>query len=121
MKTNTTKRILSETPQEVKDEIRNYGNKIVSMKNKTVGQLAEDVCNKEGLSWENEYAKESFILGFSRRKEIEQKIIADMSNKYKSWLSEEQTPKLDKTANYERLTSYRAYIEVLEEIKNKLK
>jgi len=91
------------------------------MKIKTVDELVEKFCNREGLSWENEYAKEAFISGFSARKEIEQRIIADMSNKYKSKLSQEETPKLDKTANYERITSYRAYIEVLEEIKNKLK
>lgn len=27
-------------------------------------ELAEQYCNREGLSWENEYAKESFLAGF---------------------------------------------------------
>lgn len=30
----------------------------------TKEQLAEQHCNREGLSWENEYAKESFLAGF---------------------------------------------------------
>jgi|GEM_PF-5364486 len=91
------------------------------MKIKTVDELVEKFCNREGLSWENEYAKEAFISGFSARKEIEQRILKDLKNKYNSWLRNEQTSKLDKTANYERITSYRAYIKVIEEIKNKLK
>jgi hypothetical protein len=32
---------------------------------KTKEQLAEQFCNREGLSWENEYAKESFLAGFT--------------------------------------------------------
>lgn len=103
------------------------------MKSKTVEQLAKERAFEfqvdykpweENLSY-NQYVEygfeKGFISGFSRRKEIEQKIITDTLNKYRSWLSSEQTPKLGRTANYEKEVSYKAYIEILEELKNKLK
>lgn len=40
-------------------------------------QLAEQFCNREGLSWENDYAKEAFLAGFSAKEdEIKKKIEA---------------------------------------------
>lgn len=48
-------------------------------------------------------------------------IVLDLLNKYRSELSFEETPKLGRTTNYEKLASYRAYIEILIELQNKLK
>ncbi len=121
MKSETAKRLLSETPQEIKDKARDYALERISMKSKTVEELAEEFSEKYSIyPIAKDDAYFGFINGFAARKEIEQKVIMDNLNKYRSWLSQEETPKLDKTANYERITSYRAYIEVLEELKNKL-
>jgi hypothetical protein len=104
------------------------------MKNKTVEQLAEeyadihmekfDISNSMQLPYyhnDRHKVEDAFESGFSARKEIEQKILTDTLNKYRSWLSQETSAKLTKTANYERVVSYKAYIEILEELKNKLK
>ena len=64
--------------------------------------------------------EEAFILGFSANKKLTDKIVLDSLNKYKSNLSNEQTPKLGRTANFEREVHYRACIELLLEIQNKL-
>ena len=64
--------------------------------------------------------KEAFIEGFRASKKLTDKIVLDSLNKYKSNLSNEQTPKLGRTANFEREVHYRACIEVLLEIQNKL-
>ena len=63
--------------------------------------------------------KEAFIEGFRASKKLTDKIVLDSLNKYKSNLSNEQTPKLGRTANFEREVHYRACIEVLLEIQNK--
>lgn len=65
--------------------------------------------------------KQSFIEGFSANKKLTDKIILDSLNKYKSSLANEQIPKLGRTANFEKQVHYRACIEVLLEIQNKLK
>lgn len=65
--------------------------------------------------------KQSFIEGFSAKTKLTDKIILDSLNKYKSSLANEQIPKLGRTANFEKQVHYRACIEVLLEIQNKLK
>jgi len=97
------------------------------MKNKTVNELAYEFSEQfldatdENSNYEAQACLIGFLAGFSARKEIEQRILTDTLNKYRSWLAEEQIPKLDKTANFEITTSYKAYIHILEELKNKLK
>lgn len=49
------------------------------------------------------------------------KSIQDLLDKYKSWLQEEKVPKLGKTISQEKVIDLTARIEVLEELKNKLK
>lgn len=121
MKSKTAKRLLSETPQEIKDKARDYADEIVNMKSKTVEELAEEFSEKYSIyPIAKDDAYFGFVHGFAARKEIEQKILKDLKNKYKSWLSSEQVHKLGKTANYEREVSYKAYIEIIEEIQNKL-
>lgn len=89
--------------------------------NEDWGYYIEDVKNDIKLSKKDVEDSENYLLGFSARKEIEQKILTDTLNKYRSKLSEEQIPKLGRTANYEKEVSYKAYIEIIEEIQNKLK
>ena len=64
--------------------------------------------------------KEAFIEGFRASKKSIDKIILDTLNKLRSELSNEQTPKLGRTANFEKQVYYKACIEVLLEIQNKL-
>ena len=64
---------------------------------------------------------ESFNQGKLKAKEDFIKILKDTRNKYNSWLSNEQIPKLGKTANFERTVSYKAYIEIIDELLNKIK
>jgi hypothetical protein len=59
-----------------------------------------------------------FLGGFREKTD---KIVMDLLNKYRSELSFEETHKLGRTANYEKTVSYRAYIEILKELQNKLK
>ena len=68
-----------------------------------------------------EQLNEAFILGFRANKKLTDKIILDSLNKYKSSLANEQIPKLGRTANFEKEVHYKACIEVLLEIQNKLK
>lgn len=65
--------------------------------------------------------EQAFMDGFSAKQKQTDKILLDTLNKYRSYLSNEETPKLAKTANFERITSYKAYIEVIQEIMKKLK
>jgi len=87
------------------------------MKNK----IADDFCSREGLSWENDYAKEAFLEGFSVHKKLIDKILLDILNKYRSDLSNEQRIKLDKTLNEDKIATLEAKIEALLELQNKLK
>lgn len=64
--------------------------------------------------------REPFIEGFSANKKLTDKIILDTLNKYKSSLANEQITKLGRTANFEKQVHYKACIEVLLEIQNKL-
>ena len=65
--------------------------------------------------------KQSFIEGFRASKKSTDKIILDTLNKLRSELSNEQTPKLGRTANFEKQVYYKACIEVLLEIQYKFK
>lgn len=62
-----------------------------------------------------------FSTGFSASKKLTDKIILDLLNKYRSKQSNEQIPKLGKTANFEKEVHYKACIEVLLELQNKFK
>lgn len=65
--------------------------------------------------------KEAFIEGFRASKKSTDKIILDTLNKLRSELSNEQTPKLGRTANFEKQVYYKACIEVLLKLQNKFK
>ena len=98
------------------------------MKNKE--QLKQEYINKETIGWDEETLNrylpevevyfEEWYKGFSANKIQTEKLLKDLRNKYNSNLSELLTPKLSKTANYEREVSYRAYIEVIDEMLKKL-
>lgn len=65
--------------------------------------------------------KEAFTEGFRVNKKVTNQIVLDSLNKYRSWLSNEQIPKLGRTANFEKEVYYKACIEILSELQNKLK
>jgi hypothetical protein len=72
-------------------------------------------------SIDDESSFNDFEAGFlSAKKEFNQTVL-DSLNKYKSELSQEQTPKLGRTDNFEKQVYYKACIEVLLKLKNKLK
>ena len=86
----------------------------------TKEQLADNWYEENKFKSNCPRDKQSFIEGFRASKKLTDKIVLDSLNKYKSNLSNEQTPKLGRTANFEREVHYRACIEVLLEIQNKL-
>ena len=98
------------------------------MKNKE--QLKQEYINKETIGWDEETLNrylpevevyfEEWYKGFSANKIQTEKLLKDLINKYNSNLKQLLTPKLSKTANYEREVSYRAYIEVIDEMLKKL-
>lgn len=96
------------------------------MKNKTVEErmVLANQYKKEALDRIHNYREgkqDGYSEGFSAHKKKTEKVLRDALNKYRSKLSEEQTPKLGRTANYEKEVSYKAYIEILIELQNKLK
>jgi len=95
------------------------------MKKTDINNLAEEyIRNKsyEDLTWTEEmHIEDAFKAGFAAKEKLVNKLILDTLNKYRSELSNEETPKLAKTVNYEKTTSYKAYIYILQELQNKLK
>lgn len=87
----------------------------------TKEQLADKWYEENKFKSDYPRDRQSFIEGFSANKKLTDKIILDSLNKYKSSLANEQIPKLGRTANFEKEVHYRACIEVLLEIQNKLK
>lgn len=87
----------------------------------TKEQLADNWYEENKFKSDCPRDKQSFIEGFRASKKSTDKIILDTLNKLRSELSNEQTPKLGRTANFEREVHYRACIEVLLEIQNKFK
>lgn len=79
--------------------------------------------------WENLQGNETWSNNFHNctvgGAEIAQKyfkkIVLDMLNKHRSYLSELVKVKLDKTLNLEKIELQKARVEVLQEILNKLK
>lgn len=63
---------------------------------------------------------EQYDKGFSAHKKKTEKILKDLKNKYKSWLSEEKLTKLAKTPNYIKQVTLEAKIDILNEIERKL-
>lgn len=96
------------------DNIKDYTNKDWKY-------YIEDIVNDIKLSKKFAEESENYLFGFSAKQKQTDKIILDLLNKHRSKLSNEQTPKLGRTANYEKTTSYKAYIEVLTQLRNKLK
>lgn len=118
MKSKTTERVLSETPQEVKDEVRKYANEVVIMRKQAVEELAKEYRKTTPNQMHGDEL--GFISGFSRRKEIEQKILRDQYNHYNSKLKELTKPKLDRRDRTETVIKLEAKVELLKELKNKL-
>jgi len=75
--------------------------------------------NVEGVPLTQDEVIQSFVEGFLYREKEVKKVLRDTLNKYKSHLQQETQPKLGRTPNYEKEVSYRAYIEIIEELKNK--
>jgi hypothetical protein len=96
------------------------------MKNKTAEQLAEEYTSRQYIDYGDynykaeEQVEEAFLEGFSAHKKLTEKILLDLLNKYRSELQDESRIKLGRTPNFEKEVSYRAYIQVLLEIQNKL-
>lgn len=61
-----------------------------------------------------------YSLGFKSANKSHKKIILDLLNKYKSWLTEEKHVKLSKTPNYIKQVTLESKIELLNEILSKL-
>jgi len=61
-----------------------------------------------------------YNLGFSAKQKETDKILTDTLNKYRSKLVEEQTPKLDKTLNKDKIKALEAKIWCIKEIQSKL-
>ena len=87
----------------------------------TKEQLADKWYEENKFKSDCPRDKQSFIEGFRASKKLTDKIVLDSLNKYKSSLANEQIPKLGRTANFEKQVHYRACIEVLLELQNKLK
>lgn len=64
----TAERILSETPQHIKDEVREYANKIVDMKNKIVEELAKDYANEKFEMCSYGYTNDGRLTDFDKIK-----------------------------------------------------
>lgn len=88
------------------------------MKSKAIEYYKEYV---EGVPLTQDEVIESFCSGFLCREKEVKKVLNDVLNKYKSLYKEETRPKLFRTPNYEKTVSYQAYIDILEELKNKFK
>jgi uncharacterized protein YpuA (DUF1002 family) len=63
---------------------------------------------------------QNYRQGFLAHKKETEKVLRDTSNKYKSKLSEEQTPKLGKILNKEKIKVLETKILVIKEIQKKL-
>lgn len=87
----------------------------------TKEQLADKWYEENKFKSDCPRDKQSFIEGFCANKKLTDKIILNSLNKYKSSLANEQITKLGRTANFEKQVHYKACIEVLLEIQNKLK
>jgi hypothetical protein len=61
---------------------------IIKPKQKTLEEAAYNACNKEGLSWENDYAKEKFIEGAEWQAErmYSKKEVMDMFDTFSMYL-----------------------------------
>ncbi len=96
------------------------------MKSKTVEQLAEVYTSKQYIDYGDssyraeEQIEEAFIAGFSARKEIEQRILTDTLNKYRSWYQQQTQNKMNRTPNFKYETELLAKIELLKYLQNKL-
>jgi hypothetical protein len=81
------------------------------MKNKE--RLAEDFCNREGLSWENEYAKESFLEGFRAKENIIKETLKTLQQLIDSINNLSLTEQVFKSRDLDRLNNK---IEVLQSL-----
>lgn len=84
---------------------------------KTIATLYAKYRSK---STEEEGSYYDFEAGFSAAKKEFNKLILDSLNQYKSELSQEQTPKLGKIINQEKIKVLNSQIEVLLKLKQKL-
>lgn len=82
--------------------------------------IATHYAKYRSNSTDEESSFNDFEAGFLAAKKEFNKIVLDSLNKYKSEFSQEQTSKLGRTANFEKQVHYRACIEVLLKLKNKL-
>lgn len=71
---------------------------------------------KASIQSDGEFSTDSFVKGFDCGITTSIKVLKDKLNKYKSWLQDETKVKLSKTANFEKIVSYKAYIKILEEL-----
>lgn len=91
------------------------------MKNKTIKQLGEDYAKSMGSHSNPNITAFDFIQGFRANKKLTEKTIRDTLNKYRSWLSNEQIPKLGKVLDKDRIEALKLQLAVLIELQNKLK
>lgn len=96
------------------------------MKNKLENELERFTSN---YCWENLQGNETWSNNFHNctvggaeiARKYFKKIVLDMLNEVRSKAFEERIPKLGRTPNFEKELSYKASIEVLEKLLNKLK
>ena len=70
---------------------------------------------------EGDFSSSSFIEGFDFGIDAIVVVLKDKRNKYNAWLAQERVHKLGKTANFERIVSYTAHIEMIDELLKDLK
>lgn len=73
---------------------------------------------KSRIKTEDDFSADSFCKGFDSGIEATLRVLKDKRNKYASWLAIEETPKLGKTVNYKRTITYRAYVDIINELIN---
>lgn len=71
---------------------------------------------KASVNHEGDFSSTSFIEGFDCSLLSTIEVLKDKRNKYNSWLADETKRKLGKTANFERVVTYKAYIQVIDEL-----
>jgi hypothetical protein len=88
---------------------------------KKLEKLRTKALIKTSVKHEGDFSSTSFIEGFDFGTESIVEVLKDKRNKYNAWLAQEQNFKLSKTANFERTTSYKAYIQIIDELLKDLK
>jgi hypothetical protein len=84
--------------------------------NKKIEDKMREFCNREGLSWENDYARDSFLEGAKIAEKEYKKTIRDKYNYLNSELKQENKMKFTKVINQERVKELEIQTKLLREL-----